>query len=146
MSSLLWSHRSRDKTPNIPSDHDFLPFRKRESGRAPDVWHFIFAFCLSFMQSRHFLQLSQLICSLSLRVSPSFDKYVLLFLLLFCLLPWSPPSHSSFLFFFPLTLLPIQPEANRDQAEMSLLQILKATLFFFQFSAPVVQILHTETH
>lgn len=66
----------------------------------PSLW-------LSFMQSRHFSHFSPLICSLS----PSLNKCVLLFLLLFL----SPPSDPSLpLPSFTLTLLPIQPEVNRD--------------------------------
>lgn len=107
MSRLLCSHLT---TPAALTTHQtshqyihhFLPFRRKKSGSAPDVWHFILhsaspSSSLSF--SVFLLHLTNLFCSLC-----------------FCtrLLPLTPPSHSSFLFSFTLALLPSQPEVNRD--------------------------------
>lgn len=82
--------------------HPFLPFRRKKSGRVPDVWHFILhsaspSSSLSF--SVFLLHLTNMFCS---RCFCS------------CLLPLTPPSRSSFLFSFTLAPLPSQPEVNRD--------------------------------
>lgn len=61
-----------------PTSHqcvnDFLPFRRKKSGGAPDVWHFILTFAVFL------LQWADLFCSLCCRP---------------CLLPLNPPSHST---------------------------------------------------
>lgn len=103
--AALSKHQASHQIPTF-----FSPFRKNESGRAPDVWHLIlpsvYPSCRTDMS----------LTSVNLSVLFVLHFTNMLCSLCFCsrLLPLSRPSHSSFLFHFTLTLLPIQPEVDRD--------------------------------
>lgn len=140
--------RNSDRTgwsPAAPMKHqtshqcvnDFLPFRRKKSGGAPDVWHFILT--PAYLSCR--VDIFSSLCS-----SP-FTVFLLHWTDLFCslcccpcLLPLNPPSLPPTPQIFPLTLdpLPTQSDVKRDRLLCPAQHSLKLSTSRAVKAAPVV--------